>query len=68
MANIYLRHPRHGAKVAISTQEAAADMRNGWIEFDPNSTKPEAPAADTDKVVNALPARRGRPKAEPQGE
>lgn len=32
---IYLKHPKHGTKVAISDAEANADMRNGWERFDP---------------------------------
>lgn len=32
--HIYLTHPVHGTKVAISEQEANADERNGWKRFD----------------------------------
>lgn len=68
MAVIYLRHPDHGAKVAISDMEAENDMANGWEEFDP--TKPEidfAPEADVivediapvePEPVNELQSRR----------
>ena len=58
MAVIYLRHPIHGAKVAIDAAEADNDMQNGWEKFDP--------AADPDMMepvesVNELqPRRRGR--------
>jgi hypothetical protein len=71
MAVIYLRHPVHGAKVAISDMEAKTDIQNGWKEFDP-----AAPVTDPDPqvevvaddaapeeapVVNELqPRRRGR--------
>lgn len=55
MAVIYLRHPTHGAKVAISHDEAEGDIQNGWEEFDPTDSAP-AP------IENALqPRRRGRP-------
>lgn len=56
MAVIYLQHPTHGAKVAISEMEAEYDIQNGWEEFDPtNFTPTDAP------VVNELqPRRRGR--------
>jgi len=37
MAHIYLRHPKHGEKVAISWVEARDDMEHGWEEFDPSS-------------------------------
>lgn len=75
MAVIYLKHPQHGAKVAISELEAENDMQNGWEEFDPTvavseslstaleSAPADAPAADDDapaQPVNELPRRRGR--------
>jgi len=37
MPNIFLRHPKHGEKVAISVLEAREDMEHGWEEFDPSS-------------------------------
>lgn len=60
MAVIYLSHPVHGAKVAISEHEAAQDEMFGWTRFDP-----VAPANDDDEddaPVNemAAPKRRGR--------
>lgn len=71
MAVIYLRHPKHGAKVAISDLEAENDIQNGWEEFDPTESESDsAPEADVVIVddapvdpepVNALqPRRRGR--------
>lgn len=71
MAIIYLQHPKHGAKVAISQQEAENDIQNGWKEFDPTESEPNsAPEADVvtvddapvdPELVNALqPRRRGR--------
>jgi hypothetical protein len=30
---IYLRHPNHGTKVAVSEMEAAYDESNGWRRF-----------------------------------
>lgn len=75
MAVIYLKHPRHGAKVAISELEAENDIANGWSEFDPTvavseslSAAIEAAPADISAVeedapteaVNELPRRRGR--------
>lgn len=73
MAVIYLRHPRHGAKVAISDMEAENDMQNGWEEYDPtelvNEPAPDAvvvaentPPAPAPEPVNELlqPRRRSR--------
>jgi len=73
MAVIYLRHPKHGTKVAISDLEADNDAQNGWEEYDPNATvdldddmpdEPAAPAAaepEPVEPVNELqPRRRGR--------
>jgi hypothetical protein len=34
MAVIYLVHPRHGAKVAISEEEAINDSMYGWSRID----------------------------------
>jgi hypothetical protein len=79
MPNIYLKHPIHGAKVAIAQEEARADMRNGWVEFDPTVREPaevelpapiEFVAKDVDHVKNALPLKRGRARKSPdsQGE
>lgn len=35
MAVIYLKHPKHGSKVACSEVEAAHDRENGWVDYDP---------------------------------
>jgi len=77
MPNIYLTHPKHGAKVATNVDEARADMANGWKIFTPGvqarlqeaEQRMEAEKA-AEPVVNALPSRRGRgrPRAEPQGD
>jgi hypothetical protein len=68
MAVIYLQHPVHGAKVAISEMEAENDIQNGWEEFDPNDvSEPEnEPVKSVDfepelaEPMNQLPRRRGR--------
>lgn len=68
MSVIYMVHPVHGAKVAISEQEANYDEMHGWERYSPNTPVPaaveeaDAPAP----VVNALtaPRRRGRPRPE----
>ena len=30
---IYLKHPIHGAKVAVMELEAVADEKNGWVRY-----------------------------------
>jgi hypothetical protein len=35
MPNIYLKHPVHGAKVAISDMEVEYDEGNGWMRYNP---------------------------------
>lgn len=52
MAVIYLVHDVHGAKVAISEEEARCDEEFGWERFDPN-----APVV---APVNEMPARSRR--------
>lgn len=74
--HIYLEHPRHGQKVAISEQEAVYDEKNGWKRFsparrvvDPLPGEPvPAPINGSDDeempaFLNQLaaPKRRGRP-------
>ena len=57
MAVIYLRHPPHGAKVAISDMEVEHDRQNGWEEYDPNDLVAES-ASDELGPVNELQTRR----------
>lgn len=37
MALIYLRHPKHGVKIASLDIEAEYDEQHGWVRFDPNA-------------------------------
>ena len=66
MPNIYLRHPRHGEKVAISWMEARDDMEHGWEEFDPSDPDDSESSASSEMAAsgmsdtNALRARRRR--------
>lgn len=56
MAVIYLKHPRHGTKVACSDLEAQADRKLGWVDFDPNE-KTEPPSrteGEGDKPVSPV--------------
>ena len=52
MAAIYLVHEVHGAKVAISEEEAISDEYFGWERYNPDAPV-EAP-------VNEMPARNSR--------
>jgi len=52
MAAIYLVHEVHGAKVAISEEEAISDEYFGWERYNPDQPV-EAP-------VNEMPAAKGR--------
>ena len=63
--NIYLRHPRHGTKIAISLHEAREDMEWGWEEFDPSDPEElESPASPEEEAsgvsANALSVKRRR--------
>jgi hypothetical protein len=46
MPAIYLQHPLHGTKVAVSDMEAEEDMARGWEPFDPSE-----PAEASDEPV-----------------
>ena len=64
MSVIYMVHPVHGAKVAISEHEAEYDEMHGWMRYNPD-TPAEADDEDDVEVVNEMaePKRRGRPRA-----
>lgn len=53
--HIYLSHPIHGTKVAISDLEAECDVENGWTIYNPTM-----PAEDFEEAapVNALGLKR----------
>ena len=52
MAVIYLVHEVHGAKVAISEEEAICDEDFGWERYNPD--------APVQAVVNEMPAAKSR--------
>jgi hypothetical protein len=68
MSVIYMVHPTHGAKVAISESEAISDEMYGWERYDV-STPAAADVDDEDEEVEAVnemaepKRRRGRPRA-----
>lgn len=68
MAVIYLTHPTHGAKVAISEEEAILDEMNGWERYTLDTPAPAAVEYEDDEDVDpvnemAAPKRRGRPRS-----
>ncbi len=62
--HVYLKHPVHGTKVAISHAEVEYDEQNGWTQYNPatpSSTEEAAP-------VNTLGLKRKYTrKAETEG-
>lgn len=36
MSVFYMRHKKHGTKVAIQEEEVEHDKKRGWVEYDPN--------------------------------
>jgi len=69
MSVIYLVHPTHGAKVAISDAEANYDAMSGWQRYDIDTSTILADDDGDDEPVNemAAPKRRGRPRAKQEG-
>ena len=58
MPVIYLRHPKHGAKVATMEMEAQNDELRGWERYTPGQ---ESEPAELNQI-----RRRGRPRKEPE--
>jgi hypothetical protein len=70
MSVIYLRHPVHGAKVAISEEEANNDAVYGWERFDIASLnldvevdENETETDEVDSVNEMVAPKRGRRRA-----
>lgn len=57
---IYLKHPKHGAKVAICDMEAVYDEENGWTRYTLDTPIEAAPVVNTLEVKR----KRGRPAVE----
>jgi len=57
MPTIYLKHPRHGTKVAIAESEAVADEKNGWERYDVAAPTVPAPV-EMATVSNTLRVKR----------
>ncbi len=63
MPIIYLRHPVHGTKVATMTEEAEADAKNGWIDYNLDTqikTEDKAYVKVEAAPVNTLDVKRRR--------
>lgn len=43
---IYLRHPKHGVKIASMEMEAQYDEMHGWSRFDPDEPLNDMPEQD----------------------
>lgn len=61
MANIVLTHPKHGAKIAISEQEALNDIANGWSRYVETVVETPVESVEQAEPVNSL-KRKGRPR------
>lgn len=74
MPIIYLKHPIHGLKVAISDMEAAHDETHGWSRYtldtlfpqEPPAPEPAPAAMPAAATANALDGRRRRRSSPPQ--
>jgi hypothetical protein len=50
---IYLTHPIHGTKVAVSDLEAEYDLKSGWLPYNPNTPVEAAPVTKPDGRLKA---------------
>ena len=55
MSVFYMRHKKHGTKVATEEAEVEFDKKRGWVEFDPEEEKKQAdtPVKNTLKKPDA---------------
>jgi hypothetical protein len=59
MPVIYMKHERHGAKVANMEEEAVADEKNGWVRY-----TLDTPSEEEVAPVNVLEVKRRKKSAE----
>lgn len=52
MPLIYLKHPKHGTKIATMEMEAVYDEKNGWVRYTPDTP------SDAEEAVNTLVVKR----------
>ena len=50
MTQIYLKHPKHGVKVAHLEMEAEFDETHGWTRYNPYEVEPEPEIGYTSDV------------------
>lgn len=62
MAVIYLKHERHGSKVATSDLEVEHDMQYGWEVYDPTANEPSVNVQEEVAPVNTLEVKSRRRK------
>lgn len=58
--HIYLKHPQHGSKIAISDLEATEDEKSGWVRYTIDTRSQVEEAAP----VNQLEVKRRRKTSE----
>lgn len=61
MPVIYLKHPRHGSKIATMELEAVYDERSGWERYTPGHEIAPVEVASLNEL-----RKRGRPRKEPE--
>jgi len=65
--HIYLKHPVHGTKVAISDIEAEYDVENGWTIYNPSTPSIDEEAFNTLAVKRKYTRKVVNTEAESQG-
>lgn len=59
---IYLKHEKHGTKVAIAEEEAQEDEKHGWVRYTLGGKQEDQAVEAEDKPVNALRTKRSQVK------
>jgi hypothetical protein len=66
--HIYLKHPVHGCKVAISDMEAIYDASNGWVRYNPETPSlPDEAVTMNELIVTKRKYIRKADKVETEG-
>jgi hypothetical protein len=60
--HIYLRHPKHGTKVASLLSEAKEDEENGWEEFDPYEVVKLSVEPEIEEPIEETPVKTKKEK------
>ena len=64
---VYLQHPRHGRKIAYEKWEVDQDIKNGWIEYEPESAVGVATHTKERTFSPEIPAIEKTVVKEPEG-